>query len=155
MADNTQSFVDGLANAPAPELTLTPQLDDQASATTALAQPAPDFGADILGEEPEAAIDDSMLTDEERKSVEAFSRQIDLTDSTMILSYGAGAQKKMADFLGGGPCQRAHARPRRGRRPHRRRGDRAARVRHDRRKGPVRLFQEGREQDREPAQPLR
>ena len=39
-----------------------------------------------------------MLTDEERKSVEAFSRQIDLTDSTMILSYGAGAQKKMADF---------------------------------------------------------
>ena len=42
MADNTQSFVDGLANAPAPELTLTPQLDDQASATTALAQPAPD-----------------------------------------------------------------------------------------------------------------
>ena len=98
MADNTQSFVDDLANAPAPELTLTPQLDDQASATTALAQPAPDFGADILGEEPEAAIDDSMLTDEERKSVEAFSRQIDLTDSTMILSYGAGAQKKMADF---------------------------------------------------------
>lgn len=98
MADNTQSFVADLANAPAPELTLTPQLDDQASATTALAQPAPDFGADILGEEPEAAIDDSMLTDEERKSVEAFSRQIDLTDSTMILSYGAGAQKKMADF---------------------------------------------------------
>lgn len=98
MADNTQSFVDDLANAPAPELTLTPQLDDQASATTALAQPAPDFGADILGEEPEAAIDDSMLTDEEKKSVEAFSRQIDLTDSTMILSYGAGAQKKMADF---------------------------------------------------------
>lgn len=98
MADNTQRFVDDLANAPAPELTLTPQLDDQASATTALAQPAPDFGADILGEEPEAAIDDSMLTDEERKSVEAFSRQIDLTDSTMILSYGAGAQKKMADF---------------------------------------------------------
>lgn len=98
MADNTQSFVDDLANAPAPELTLTPQLDDQTSATTALAQPAPDFGAGILGEEPEAAIDDSMLTDEERKSVEAFSRQIDLTDSTMILSYGAGAQKKMADF---------------------------------------------------------
>lgn len=98
MADNTQRFVDDLANAPAPELTLTPQLDDQASATTALAQPAPDFGADILGEEPEAAIDDSMLTDEEKKSVEAFSRQIDLTDSTMILSYGAGAQKKMADF---------------------------------------------------------
>lgn len=98
MADNTQSFVDDLANAPAPELTLTPQLDDQTSATTALAQPAPDFGASILGEEPEAAIDDSMLTDEERKSVEAFSRQIDLTDSTMILSYGAGAQKKMADF---------------------------------------------------------
>ena len=33
-----------------------------------------------------------------RKMAEQFARQIDLTNSTMILQYGAGTQKKMADF---------------------------------------------------------
>lgn len=30
--------------------------------------------------------------------VDAFAQQIDLTDSAMVLQYGAGTQKKMADF---------------------------------------------------------
>ena len=30
--------------------------------------------------------------------VDAFSGQIDLSDSAAVLQYGAGAQKKMADF---------------------------------------------------------
>ena len=30
--------------------------------------------------------------------VDAFAQQIDLTNSSMILQYGAGTQKKMADF---------------------------------------------------------
>lgn len=42
--------------------------------------------------------DDSILNDEERQMVEAFSNQIDLKNSNMIMQYGAGAQKKMADF---------------------------------------------------------
>lgn len=51
-------------------------------------------------EEPpaEPAWDDSMLTDEERQTVENFAKQIDLTNSGVILQYGAGTQKKMADF---------------------------------------------------------
>lgn len=44
------------------------------------------------------ALDDSMLSEEERRMVEAFAKQIDITDSAMILQYGAGTQKKMADF---------------------------------------------------------
>ena len=43
-------------------------------------------------------MDENVLTDEERKMAEQFANQIDLTNSTMILQYGAGTQKKMADF---------------------------------------------------------
>ena len=46
----------------------------------------------------EPVLDDSILTEEERQTVEAFAKQIDLTNSSLILQYGAGTQKKMADF---------------------------------------------------------
>ena len=49
--------------------------------------------------EPQApAFDESILSEEERQQVEAFSRQIDLKNSAAILNYGTGTQKKMADF---------------------------------------------------------
>lgn len=48
----------------------------------------------------ENIMDENVLTEEERKMAEQFARQIDLTNSTMILQYGAGTQKKMADFSG-------------------------------------------------------
>lgn len=35
---------------------------------------------------------------EEQKQVEAFAAQIDITNSQMVLQYGAGVQKKIADF---------------------------------------------------------
>lgn len=49
-------------------------------------------------EKEEPVMDENVLTDEERKMAEQFAKQIDLTNSTMILQYGAGTQKKMADF---------------------------------------------------------
>lgn len=39
-----------------------------------------------------------VLSEEEKKAVVQFAEQIDLTNSQMILQYGAGTQKKMADF---------------------------------------------------------
>ena len=45
-------------------------------------------------------LDESMLTEEERKMVDEFSNQIDLHNSNAILQYGVGTQKKMADFSG-------------------------------------------------------
>lgn len=45
-------------------------------------------------------LDDTVLSDDERRQVEEFSRQIDLHNSTAILQYGVGTQKKMADFSG-------------------------------------------------------
>lgn len=45
-----------------------------------------------------ATEEESVLTEEEKAAVEAFVKQINLEDSTVILQYGAGTQKKMADF---------------------------------------------------------
>ena len=46
----------------------------------------------------EPAWDDSILTEEERHMVDQFTSQIDLHNSDIVLQYGAGTQKKMADF---------------------------------------------------------
>lgn len=50
--------------------------------------------------EVEEKLDETILTDEERKMVDEFSKQIDLHNSNAILQYGVGTQKKMADFSG-------------------------------------------------------
>lgn len=42
--------------------------------------------------------DESTLTSEEKKMIDDFVNQIDLTKSNQILQYGVGAQKKIADF---------------------------------------------------------
>ncbi len=52
----------------------------------------------VQAEPEQPALDESILTDEERRTVDAFAKQIDLTNSTLVLQYGAGTQKKMADF---------------------------------------------------------
>lgn len=53
--------------------------------------------AETAAKEPEP-MDDSVLSDEERAMVDSFSQQIDLNNTNAILKYGAGVQKKMADF---------------------------------------------------------
>ena len=52
----------------------------------------------VAVKEQDPVFDDAILTPEERQAVVQFADQIDLTNSTMILQYGAGTQKKMADF---------------------------------------------------------
>ena len=47
---------------------------------------------------PKPVFDESLLTEQERKMVNDFAAQIDLNNSSVILQYGAGAQKKLADF---------------------------------------------------------
>ncbi len=72
-----------------PELTIE---SGAASAPVAPAAPAP---------KPEAEpvrLDESLLNEQEKKAVEEFSKKIDLTDSNMILQYGAAAQKNVAGF---------------------------------------------------------
>ena len=43
-------------------------------------------------------VDESVLTEEEKKAVEEFSKKIDISDSNLVLNYGASAQKSIATF---------------------------------------------------------
>jgi uncharacterized protein YaaN involved in tellurite resistance len=56
------------------------------------------LGENQLEEEEKPAFDESMLSPEERKMVEAFAEQIDVSNASQVMQYGAGAQKKVADF---------------------------------------------------------
>lgn len=48
----------------------------------------------VVEEKPEEIV----LTDAEKKMVQEFADKIDLTNTNLVLQYGAGAQKKIADF---------------------------------------------------------
>ena len=54
----------------------------------------------VLGKNTEQleAVPEMELTPEEQKQVDEFAEKIDLTNTQMILQYGAGSQKKIADF---------------------------------------------------------
>ena len=65
------------------------------------AEKEPEVPAAPAPEAVKPAFDESILNDDERKMVDSFAKQIDLTNNNMILQYGAGAQKKMADFSEG------------------------------------------------------
>ena len=71
----------------APTLTLEPTLGAE---ETAAAQAQRDANA--------VKIDESMLSEAERKMVDDFSQKIDITDSNVVLQYGAAAQKNVASF---------------------------------------------------------
>lgn len=60
--------------------------------------PEPQAAPVMQEEKKEPELNENVLTDEERKMAEDFSKQIDLTNSTAILQYGVGTQKKMSDF---------------------------------------------------------
>lgn len=78
---------------------MSDQLKDFTSSPTLVFDPAPqpkNPPAEEVKEVP--AMDDSILTEEEKKMVDDFSTQIDLHNTNGILQYGAGTQKKMADF---------------------------------------------------------
>ncbi len=80
----------------APELTLTPDI----FGAEAAAVPAETRGEELLAQTEAAAPEAPQvtLTPEEQKMVDDFAQKIDLANSGMILQYGAGAQKKIADF---------------------------------------------------------
>ncbi len=62
------------------------------------AAPAVEMAANAVENVKEVVMDDSVLTAEEKAQAEAFADQIDITDSNGVLNYGAGTQKKMAEF---------------------------------------------------------
>ena len=74
-----------------PTLTLEPELDTPATPAAPAVEPA-------KPEVEPVVLDDSMLSDAEKKVVEDFAKKIDIMDSNLILQYGAAAQKNVAGF---------------------------------------------------------
>ena len=89
MADNNipELTLEPTATAAMPELTL----DSVPTPATPAAEPEKE-------EVQPVQLDEDMLTDEEKKAVEDFSKKIDITDSNLVLNYGAAAQKSVASF---------------------------------------------------------
>ena len=75
-----------------PTLTLEPFADSEDDTVASLLNETPEANAS------EIIIVDTELTPEEKQMVDNFAKQIDLANSNMILQFGAGVQKKMADF---------------------------------------------------------
>ena len=67
-----------------PQLTLTPEAPEPPKVEEKKAEPV--------------EMDDTLLSDEEKKAVEEFSHKINIRDTNMILQYGAAAQKSVAGF---------------------------------------------------------
>ena len=81
-----------------PQLTLAPQDAAQPPQLTLdPAAPTPATPAE-KSEIPPAKLDDSMLSEAEKRMVEEFAAKIDVMDSQLVLQYGAAAQKNVAVF---------------------------------------------------------
>lgn len=74
----------------APTLTLTPFTEKEK-----LPQKTEEQAVEEVKEKME---EESRFTLEEQQQIQAFAQQINISDSNMILQYGAGAQQKLADF---------------------------------------------------------
>ena len=82
-----------------PELTLEPTAVAAEIPTLTLTPEAPE--TPVVEEEKKidpVEMDERLLTEEERRAVEEFSKKIDIRDTNMILQYGAAAQKSVASF---------------------------------------------------------
>ena len=71
--------------APVPETEETVSESIQQTAETPIEEQAP-------------GLDDSMLTDAEKKAIDEFLNKVDITNPDHVLLFGADAQKKIADF---------------------------------------------------------
>ncbi len=72
-------------------------------APTLTLDPFAEAKAEIVEKKPEELVEEQVvpemeLTPEEQKMVDDFAAQIDLTNTQAVLQYGAGSQKKIADF---------------------------------------------------------
>ena len=82
-----------------PELTLEGIKFEEAVPTLTMTPEAPE--APAVEEEKVVVpveMDERLLTEEERKAVEEFSKKIDIRDTNLVLQYGAAAQKSVASF---------------------------------------------------------
>lgn len=74
----------------APSLTFEPVMDEESAVTSH------EEKKELSAVEKEMEV--IQLTEDEKKMVQEFSDKIDLKNTALVLQYGSGAQKKIADF---------------------------------------------------------
>jgi uncharacterized protein YaaN involved in tellurite resistance len=84
MSENKQAQAEEI------KLTLDPEADSQKEETT------PETTEEAVPEKD--PIDESTLSETEKKTVDDFASKIDITESNTVLQYGSAAQKKVSDF---------------------------------------------------------
>ncbi len=80
---------------PMPQLSLTPKAPEvipEETPTESIQQ------APSTAPESAPALDDSQLTDAERRAIDDFIAKVDITNPDHVLLFGADAQKKISDF---------------------------------------------------------
>ena len=98
---NLEKDVQAQAVAELPVLTLNPSAGDKLQMEKVMDELDKVSAQEPLAPDVQAAIAkqlDSGLSDEERRAVESFSKQIDISNSQHVMLYGADAQKKVSDF---------------------------------------------------------
>ena len=90
MADNN---IPELTLEPTATATAVPELQLEGVPTPATPAVAP-----AKEEVKPVELDENLLSEEEKKAVEEFAKKIDITDSNLVLNYGAAAQKSVASF---------------------------------------------------------
>ena len=86
---------------PMPQLSLAPSVPEPEAPTApveSIQQTAAPVPAPAPAPEPAPHLDDSQLTDAEKKAIDDFIGRVDITNPDHVLLYGADAQKKIADF---------------------------------------------------------
>ncbi len=82
-----------------PQLTLNPDAAEAEAVPQRTQEPTAPTAPEVEKTAPKPVeLDDSMLSDAEKKAVEDFSKKIDIMDSQLVLQYGAAAQKSVAGF---------------------------------------------------------
>ena len=83
-------------NNPMPQLSLTPSAPEPEAPAPA-AESIQQTAAPAV-EEQAPGLDESQLTEAEKKAIDDFIRKVDVTNPDHVLLFGADAQKKIADF---------------------------------------------------------
>jgi len=82
-----------------PTLTLTPDESKTADVLDADPDVVPEAVIAIPGEDDAALqLDMSRLSEEDQEQVREFAKQIDITDTSAVLTYGAASQRNIANF---------------------------------------------------------
>lgn len=80
------------------KLTLEPELETPAPGIPTLTLDGVEEEKPVAPEKKEEEQPEVQLTTEEQKVVDDFAEKIDITSSALVMQYGSGAQKKIANF---------------------------------------------------------